>query len=586
MSGFVFIALLLVVMTTVSIRQANILADQTEQMYQYPLTVNNNVLKIHVGINAIQNRMSDIALTHYTADLNRLVAEVDSIERSLSPSLDLISEQFLGNSSTISETRKALSEWKNIRSVVIELSRANKDPQMIALAKANNDEYVKSLSRHINNIGDFASRKSAEFLMESKSVHRQRVIHILAYMTALLVAAGAVGYYVVNTVVTSERNLIDKIKDIDRHERLFRGMFHAISDGIILTDTDRNIIMANKGMKTTFGYEEHELIGQTTSILYESIEEFERQGKIRFNLSADEMSKPYLVRNRHKDGHVFLGEVIGTAIKDKDGKVISFLGVIRDISERLEMEETLRHAQKMESLGNLAGGIAHEVNNMLLPIISLTEMTLRDVPEESRAHKHLEKVIQAGTTAKHLISGLLTFSHRSDLQVTKEEVDIVSVIEDALKHLRPSVPSHITITNDLDPNTGRVFCDTTQISNVFNYLTKNSIDSIEDHVGKIHIASSPVILTPPSAQKTGNLPPGKYAIISFSDTGCGMDADKVSKVFDPFFTTKDVGKGTGLGLSMAYGIIEQHGGAIIVSSEVGVGTTFDIYLPLINQQGS
>lgn len=582
--GFVLIALLLVVMATISIRQTNILAAQTEQMYHHPLAVNNSVLKIHFGVDAIQNRMHDIALTQYSADLNRLVAEIESIEGTLYPSLDLISEQFQGDQSYVSEARNALSDWKTTRTDVIALSRAHKSPQMIALAKAKNDEHAQLFDRQMNYIGDLAQRHAAAFLLESQSVHHKSVFAILVSMTALLVVAAAIGFYVVNTVMLSERRLKHTIQKIDRQDRLFRGMFNAISDGIVLTDTDRKIIMANKGMKTTFGYEEHDLIGQKTSILYESIEEFERQGKIRFNLSAEEKAKPYIVSNRHKDGHVFPCEVIGTVIKAENGEVISFLGVIRDISERLEIEETLQHAKKMESLANLAGGIAHDVNNMLLPIISLSEMTLKDVPKDSRAHARLEKVIQAGTTAKHLITGILTFSHRSDIEFNREDVDIVDVIEQALNRLRPLVPANISITTHLEPDTGHVFCDTSQIDNIFTYLMSNSIDAIADREGQITLSAAPVTLTPERTKIIGALPPGTYAHISFSDTGCGMDADKASKIFDPFFTTKDVGKGTGLGLSMAYGIVERHGGTINVASEIGQGTTFNIYLPVIIAQ--
>ncbi|OEJ67776.1 hypothetical protein BEN30_08600 [Magnetovibrio blakemorei] len=573
-------------MAAVSIRQTNILADQTVRMYQHPLTVNNIVLKVNIGISAIQRRMNDIAVTQSRADLEKFAAEIEDIEKNLYPYFDLLSERFLGDLSTITDARKAFSDWKDSRTTVIELARAQKHSQMDSLVKAKSDESAQSLSTQMNDIGDFSRNNAADFLLESEAIHDQSVLEIVLYMAVLLIAAGAIAFYVVKTVMLTERNLKNIIVDMDRQERLFKSMFHATSDGIVLTDTDRKIIMANKGMRTTFGYEEHELLGHKTSILYESIEEFERQGRIRFNMSAEEKAKPYVVRYRHKDGHVFPGETIGTIIKDENGEVLSFLGVMRDISERVTMEETLRHAQKMESLGNLAGGIAHDVNNMLLPIISLSEMTLKDVPEESQAHKRLEKVIQAGIAAKQLIASILTFSHRSDLKVKKEKVNIVSVIEDALKCLRPLVPSNISMTDNLDPNTGHVFCDKFQIGNILNYLTTNSIDSIEDRVGSIHVSVSQTTLTPPLADKIGKLAPGKYAHISFSDTGCGIDADNMVKIFDPFFTTKDVGKGTGLGLSMAYGIIERHGGVINVSSQVDAGTTFEIYLPLMDQSGS
>jgi len=252
------------------------------------------------------------------------------------------------------------------------------------------------------------------------------------------------------------------------------------------------------------------------------------------------------------------------------------------IKKRLEVENALRQAQKMDALGGLAGGIAHEINNMLLPIISLAEMTLRDFPDGSRQQKRLEKIIEAGERAKHLVSGILSFSHRADVEVAQNRINIVEAIKDSLELLRLTLPSTLSFKTNLDPDTGWVVCDPTQISSIVLNLGSNAADAMEGRVGELTISLAPIDITEQRAHDLDPLIPGRYAKLMVSDTGKGIPASQLERIFDPFYTTKEVGKGTGLGLSMAYGIIKQHRGAITVSSEVGVGTTFEIYLPLVD----
>lgn len=252
------------------------------------------------------------------------------------------------------------------------------------------------------------------------------------------------------------------------------------------------------------------------------------------------------------------------------------------IKRRLEAEDALRQAQKMDALGGLAGGIAHEINNMLLPIISLAQMTLKDVPDDSRQQKRLAKIVEAGMRAKNLISGILSFSHRADVDVAKQRVNIVEAIEESLSLLRMTLPSTISFETNLNSSTGHIVCDPTQISSIVLNLSSNAADAMEGQIGKITLSLAPVVIDETLAQSIGDITPGKFAKLTVSDTGQGIGAQQLKRIFDPFYTTKEVGKGTGLGLTMAYGIVKQHHGAITVSSEVGVGTTFEIYLPLVD----
>jgi PAS domain S-box-containing protein len=252
-----------------------------------------------------------------------------------------------------------------------------------------------------------------------------------------------------------------------------------------------------------------------------------------------------------------------------------------DLTERIEMELIARQSYKLDAVGNLAGGIAHDVNNMLLPIIALTEMTMKGLPEGSRDQKRLEKVLEAGTKAKDLIAGIMDFSHRDDTATKKEEVNIEELIRGSLGLLRSTIPSNITLNDNLDPDTGVILCDSSQISTILMNMGANTIAAMAGKVGELNISVAPVNVTKQLSAKVSGLATGRFAKLTISDTASGMNANTLEHLFDPFFTTKGVGEGTGLGLSMAHGIITKHAGAIAVSSELGVGTTFDIYLPLV-----
>ncbi len=251
----------------------------------------------------------------------------------------------------------------------------------------------------------------------------------------------------------------------------------------------------------------------------------------------------------------------------------------RDITDRVEAESSLRQAQKMEALGNLAGGIAHDINNLLLPVITLSEMTVKRLPAGTDRDR-LDKVVEAGRRAKDLVASILAFSRRDEGEAQHEPMDIATVLSGTLRLIRSTIPSSIRITEDLDPATGTVVGDASQISTVLMNLASNAADAMEGLTGEIRVSLVPVTVDAVVAERVADLRPGAYARLTVADGGSGMDAATLARMFDPFFTTKEVGRGTGLGLAMAHGIVTKHDGAIDVTSAPGAGTTFDIYLPV------
>ncbi len=256
----------------------------------------------------------------------------------------------------------------------------------------------------------------------------------------------------------------------------------------------------------------------------------------------------------------------------------------REMQQRAEAESQLRHAQKMQSLGNLAGGLAHEMNNLLLPILALAKMTQKQFPEGSRDAKRLEKIVEASERAKALVAQVMAFGRQDEPKM--ESVDIYAVVRETMELLYKTLLSTIAVHKSLDEATGAVWADAAQIGAVVINLVNNAQDAFDGKSGDIDVNLGRIEIDDALAKKVTGLRVGPYAKLTVADCGKGMDDETLRRVFDPFFTTKGVGMGTGLGMSMVYGIIKRHDGAISLASTPGVGTTVDIYLPLIVQQQS
>ncbi|MDD5087843.1 MAG: PAS domain S-box protein [bacterium] len=300
------------------------------------------------------------------------------------------------------------------------------------------------------------------------------------------------------------------------------------------------------------------------------------EGKVRVRTLELEMVR--------KDGSTLWTETNASIIWDSDGNPIGILGSTRDISERKraeqereQLETQLRRAQKMEAIGTLAGGIAHDFNNILTPIMAYTEMAVEALPSDTSTRTDLEHVIDAANRAKDLVRQILTFSRQTEQ--ARFAMSLTPIIKETLKLIRASLPSTIVIHEYVAPHTGEVMADPSQMHQVLMNLCTNAAASMRQGGGELSIRLEDIFITEDFARAHPHLHEGPYVRLSVSDTGCGMDAETLTRAFEPFFTTKPVGEGTGLGLSVVHGIITGSGGDVHVTSEPGTGTRFDIYLP-------
>ncbi|MBM3565132.1 MAG: PAS domain S-box protein [Alphaproteobacteria bacterium] len=339
-----------------------------------------------------------------------------------------------------------------------------------------------------------------------------------------------------------------------------------------------------------FGYEDRK-IETTYENFLAAIHPDDRQMVIDAVNACVEKGETYDIEHRvvGLDGRVRWLSEKGDVIRAADGKPIRMLGVVQDITARRAAEDYLRHAQKLESLGNLAGGVAHSLNNLLVPILALSKMTTDGLPKESPARNALGKVVDASERAKDLVARVLAFSRRETPEISA--CDLREIAADALRLAQSSVPSAIRIKAEIGERPVPILADKPQIEAVILNLITNAVAAVNGANGgggdgradgRVALGLAVCAAETRFRSVPEKLRGRPCAVLSVADNGGGMSAAVKARVFDPFFTTKKVGEGTGLGLSMAHGIVEEHGGVIEVESEPGRGATFRIFLPLID----
>jgi len=287
------------------------------------------------------------------------------------------------------------------------------------------------------------------------------------------------------------------------------------------------------------------------------------------------------LRLAHADGrHVHVAVFARATQHRPDGRVSQAVGVVHDLSARRQLEEQLRQAQKMEAVGQLAGGVAHDFNNLLTAIISFATFAHEQQPAASSAASDIEEILKAANLAQSLTKQLLAFSRRT--AVNPRVLNVNDVVTSTERMLRRLLGADIDLTTALAPDLGAVKIDPDALEQVLLNMAVNARDAMA-RGGKLTITTRNARLeTADTLASGGDSPPGAYVVISIADQGTGMDAAILDRIFEPFFTTKEAGRGTGLGLSTCYGIVKQAGGFITVESSLGAGTTFQVHLPQVN----
>jgi PAS domain S-box-containing protein len=347
---------------------------------------------------------------------------------------------------------------------------------------------------------------------------------------------------------------------------------------VLITDTFGSIEYVNPHFTMLTGYRLEEVLGQNPSILKTgktSSEEYKQLWETI--LSGGEWRGEF--HNRKKNGDLYWEQALIAPIRDGQS-ITHFIAIKEDITERKQLEGQLRHVQKMEAVGQLAGGIAHDFNNILTAIVGYASILQLKLPEESLLKKTAEQITATAERGASLTQGLLAFSRKQTSNPVV--VDLNEIIRRVHQLLLRLISEDIHLEINLDEQKLPVMADSGQIEQVLMNLATNARDAMP-HGGAIIVASSIFVIDNEFVLSRGFGHPGAYALLTFTDSGGGMPAEIVKHVFEPFYTTKELGKGTGLGLSIVYGIIKKHNGFIYCNSTAGVGTSLEVYLPLLTE---
>jgi PAS domain S-box-containing protein len=352
-------------------------------------------------------------------------------------------------------------------------------------------------------------------------------------------------------------------------EERFRRLTHAAFEGICISENGR-VLDVNDQILKMFGYERDEMIGKEIALMVAPESRALVAEAIRTN--RESIYGHQLLR---KDGSSFYAEARAKTVQV--GSRTVRMTALRDITERIRAEERAQQTQKMEAIGALAGGIAHDFNNILAIIFGYTRLLEKDAIGNSTAQEHIAGLNKAANRAKDLVQQILAFSHHR--QPKREVLRLDSVVKEAAKFLRASLPATIKIEMNLAGDAPPIFADPTQIYQVIINLATNALHAMEGMQGRLDICLESFLPDEKFIRLNPELKPIRYARLTMADTGHGMDAKTLERIFEPFFTTKPAGKGTGLGLAVVQGIVRSHEGIIQVESRAGHGATFHLYFP-------
>jgi len=430
----------------------------------------------------------------------------------------------------------------------------------------------------IATIGLIAFEISTWFIHDKREVWVLRVFRVAFEVCLAIVLAFALR----RKERDLQSNMLNAASGRDLAEeriRLQAAALEAAANAIVITDSAGTILWVNRAFTDLTGYEREETIGQNPRILKSWSHDPSFYRTLWSTIRSGQVWRGEIT-NRRKDGFLYTEEMTITPVHSPSGETTNYIAIKQDATEKKKLEAQYRQAQKMEAVGRLAGGVAHDFNNILGVIAGYDDISLAKLEPEHPVAKNLRKIKAAADRAVLLTRQLLAFSRQQI--VNPRIIDLNAIVQGMGDMLQRLVGDDVPIAVRPTIPLGRIKADVGQLEQVLMNLAVNARDAMPEG-GQIIIETRNVELDDSYQHKHEPVRPGPYVMLSMSDFGCGMDDTTKASIFEPFFTTKEVGKGTGLGLATVYGIVKQSAGYIWVYSELGKGTTFKLFFPRISE---
>ncbi|MEZ4386274.1 MAG: PAS domain-containing protein [Candidatus Krumholzibacteriia bacterium] len=381
--------------------------------------------------------------------------------------------------------------------------------------------------------------------------------------------------HIVFGVLIDITDVAEATAELARREAQLRAIFDSVGELIFLKDRQLRYTHINRAALNFLGLAADDVIGKTDDELFSPDQAADILASDRVVLAGIPEQQRVV---RESGGRQAILETVKVPVCNADGEVVGLCGVSRDITELRRLEDQLRQSQKLEAIGRLAGGIAHDINNLLTPILGYAELLRETLANDPVASRELQAIERAGLRARDLTANLLAFSRKQVLD--RRVVSLNDIIAESRDMLRRLLRENIQVRYLTADDLGAIRADRSQMHNVLINLAVNAADAMPDG-GLLTVETQNVDLDDVYAETHPEAVVGPYVLFAVTDTGCGMDGETRRRAFEPFFTTKPVDEGTGLGLATVHGIVTQHGGTIELYSEPGHGATFKIYLPRV-----